>query len=94
MIVLIHRGWADAKDGDGRRLHEENDFVRMEVSAALKRNIRVVPVLLDGASMPRAEELPDDLRALARRNAFKMSGESWARDVSELLTRMEGQLRR
>jgi hypothetical protein len=92
MFVLIHRGWADVKETDGRRLHEEDDFVRMEVSTALKRNIRVVPVLLDGAPMPRVEELPEDLRALAQRNAFKISGESWTRDVNDLLARMEKQV--
>ncbi|HEV7890410.1 MAG TPA: toll/interleukin-1 receptor domain-containing protein [Pyrinomonadaceae bacterium] len=94
MLVLIHRGWADAKEFDGGRLHEKDDFVRMEVSAALMRDIRVVPVLLDGAPMPRAEELPEDLRALARRNAFKISGESWTRDVGELLARMERQMQK
>jgi hypothetical protein len=94
MVVLINKGWADAGDEGGLRLHEKDDFVRMEVSTALRRNIRVVPVLLDGAPMPRAEELPEDLRALARRNAFKMSGESWERDVGELLARMERQIGR
>lgn len=93
MFVLINKGWADAGDEVGRRLHEEGDFVRMEISTALKRDIRVVPVLLDGAPMPRAEELPEDLRALARRNAFKVSGESWRRDVGELLARMERHMR-
>lgn len=89
MLVFIHVGWADAHEVDGRRLHEEGDFVRMEVSEALKRKIRVIPVLLDGAPMPHAEELPEDLRALAHRNAFKISSESWTRDVGELLARLK-----
>ena len=46
------------------------DFVRMEIATALKRDIRVIPVLLDGVVMPPSTDLPDDLKPLVRRNAL------------------------
>jgi hypothetical protein len=52
-----------------RRLDNPEDFVRIEIATALSREVRVIPVLLDGASMPRTTDLPDDLKPLVRRNA-------------------------
>ena len=56
----------------------------MEVSAALKRNIPVVPVLVGGAAMPSREELPQELQGLARRNAYELSDRRWNYDLTEL----------
>ena len=47
--------------------------MRVEIGTALKRDIRVIPVLVEGASMPQSGELPDDLKPLARRNALNVS---------------------
>lgn len=71
MLALIGAGQigaADPKTGR-RRLDNPHDFVRIEIREALKRGIPVVPVLLDDTSMPDADELPDDLRSLVRRQA-------------------------
>src|SRR5215204_1604663 len=69
MLALIGPGWLDAKDAAGnRRLESETDLVRQEIAAALKRNIPVIPVLLQGAQMPAAERLPDDVKDLVYRN--------------------------
>ena len=63
MLALIGRDWVDGKDKSGRRrLDIPGDFVRMEITAALKRNIPVTPLLLHGAQMPTAEQLPEDQR--------------------------------
>ena len=65
LVALIGRGWLDIKDAAGkRRLDNPEDFVRIEIAAALSRDIRVIPVLVDGASMPRSTELPDNLKPL------------------------------
>jgi hypothetical protein len=56
-----------------RRLDDEEDFVRMEIVAALQRDIRVIPVLVDGARMPRKQDLPEALAPLTRRNAIELS---------------------
>ena len=74
MVVLIGLRWATLADQEGRRrLDDANDFVRFEIRTALKRGIRVIPVLVDGAKPPRKEELPPDLRRLARLHALEMS---------------------
>src|SRR5262245_52458831 len=62
MLVLIDKDWVAAKDERGQpRLQNANDFVRMEIEAALKRDIVVTPVLVKGAQMPAAGELPADI---------------------------------
>jgi TIR domain len=65
LIALIGRRWLSSDLGS------PNDYVRLELAAAFKRNVRVIPVLVDGASMPRNEELRDDLKALAHLEAGK-----------------------
>jgi hypothetical protein len=45
-------------------LDDPNDFVRIEIAAALQRNIPVIPILLEGATIPKAAELPEDLKEL------------------------------
>lgn len=94
LIVVIGREWLHLQDAAGRRrLENPQDFVRMEVAAALERNIRVIPVLVEGASMPRAEDLPPDLAKLARRNAIELSDARWSFDVDRLIQTIEGVLR-
>ena len=89
MLALIGRDWVDGKDKSGRRrLDNPGDFVRMEISAALKRNIPVTPLLLHGAQMPSAEQLPEDLSDLAYRNGFELSHNRWESDVQELIRRL------
>src|SRR5215469_4681140 len=65
-LAVIGRNWLDAKDDDGRRrLDNPDDFVAIEIAAALSRDIRVIPVLVDGALMPKARDLPEPLKPLA-----------------------------
>jgi hypothetical protein len=69
VLVIIGRSWADARDESGRRrLDDPADFVRVEVASALERQIPVIPLLVGGATMPIADELPPDLRDLSFRN--------------------------
>ena len=89
MLALIGRDWVDGKDKSGRRrLENARDFVRLEIAAALKRNIPVTPLLLHGAQMPTAEQLPEDLSDLAYRNGFELSHNRWESDVQELIKRL------
>ena len=70
VLVLIGHGWADARDESGnRRIDNPDDFVRIEIEAAIQRGIPLGAVLIDGAPMPRPEQLPQSLRPLCRRNA-------------------------
>ena len=85
LLALMGRSWLDARDQDGRRrLDDPLDFVRLETVAALKRDIPVVPVLVQGASMPRADQLPEDLANLAYRNAIELTHARWNSDLTVL----------
>jgi hypothetical protein len=89
MLALIGSDWLDIKDASGkRRLENPADFVRQEIAAALRRNIPVTPVLVQGTQMPAPEQLPDDLKDLAYRNAFELSHTRWESDVAEMIKRL------
>jgi len=87
LLALIGKDWLDIKDAQGqRRLDDPNDFVRLETANALKRDIPVIPVLVQQAGMPRAEQLPDDLKDLAFRNSVELTHARWGSDVQLLIT--------
>jgi hypothetical protein len=89
VLVLIGRNWADAKDEEGRtRLEDPGDFVRLEIEAALKRDIIVMPILVQGAHMPAATQLPSEIRDLVYRNGFELSHNRWESDIDEMLRRL------
>ena len=86
LIALIGRQWLTITDADGRRrLNDPGDFVRHEVATALKRNVRVIPALIQDTRMPRAEELPEALKPLTRRHALDLSDAHFHRDVDGLI---------
>ncbi len=86
LLAIIGREWLESKDSLGRRrLDDANDFVRIELASALRRDIPVVPVLVRGARMPLAEQLPDDLKELAYRNAMELTHARWKSDVQVLV---------
>ncbi len=69
LLAVIGSAWLTVRDQDGQlRLEDPADFVRIEIESALKRNIPVIPLLVSGATMPAAEDLPDSLQGLAFRN--------------------------
>jgi formylglycine-generating enzyme required for sulfatase activity len=86
LLAIVGPHWLNMTDETGRRrLDDPDDFVRIEIAAALKRNIPVVPVLLDGTPMPRADQLPPDLRGFERRNAAFLSRDSFRGDMAQLI---------
>jgi WD40 repeat protein len=86
LLAVIGPTWLTATDEDGqRRLDDPDDIVRVEIAAALERNIRVIPILVEGAQMPRRQQLPDNLARLARRNALFLRHESFRADADRLL---------
>lgn len=85
MLAIIGPNW-QGKDSNGlSRIKKSNDWVRLELSTALKRNIRVVPVLVDGASLPDVSELPEDLEGLSRRQTYEISNKRWRYDTEQLI---------
>ena len=86
LLALIGDQWLTMTDGAGqRRLDDPNDFVRLEVEAALARQVRVVPILVGHARMPRTEELPASLAPLVRRQALELSPSRFETDFARLL---------
>ena len=81
LLALISRSWSA-----DQRYAKSNDFVRIEIAAALRRNIPVVPVLFDGADLPSSEQLPADLKPLLRRQAHQIRHTSFHGDVDRLIT--------
>lgn len=86
LIVLIGPRWLSAADGEGRkRLEDASDLVRLEVEMGLERKMRVIPVLLSGAAMPDAKELPATLAPLTKFNAFEVRDTHFDLDVVQLI---------
>jgi hypothetical protein len=86
LIAVIGRRWLDASDSDGnRRLDNPDDFVRLEISTALKRKIHVIPVLVGGAVMPRPTQLPEDLQSILRYQAIEVTHNRFAADSERII---------
>jgi TIR domain len=90
LIAVIGKNWVTATDSAGQKwLEKPDDYVRIEIATALKRNIRVMPLLVQGAAMPSAHELPNDLTPLTHRRAFELHDASWRKEVQDLTTVLE-----
>ena len=91
VLIVIGPSWLDAREASGaRRLNDPDDFVRTEVRAALDADVRLIPVLVGGASMPGESDLPDAIGGLARRNALELLDRRWREDVDRLVDVLEG----
>lgn len=83
LIALVGREWLSP------RLEEPDDFVRLELEAALERGVPVIPALVQGARPPAAEQLPASLAPLARRQGAELRDVGWRDDVNRLISRLE-----
>jgi tetratricopeptide (TPR) repeat protein len=93
-LAVIGPNWLNAKDDDGRRRFDNpDDFVSIEIAAALARKIRVIPVLVDGARTPKADELPDSVKPLVRRNAVEVRNTHFGRDAEALTNKVREALK-
>jgi hypothetical protein len=91
MIVVIGPRWLELLNSSGPvDSKASDDYVHLEVASALERKVPIFPVLVDGATMPEAKALPDELKPLAYRQAFSVRHDSFPRDMSGL----EQELRR
>ncbi len=91
---MIGPGWLDARTSSGSlRLQDPDDLVRREVEAALASVVRVIPVLVGGATMPAETEVPPSIAPLARRNAVELLDRRWREDVDGLVDVLEGRVR-
>jgi len=97
LIAVIGREWLTAANEKGRRLDQADDFVRMEIATALRCRTRIIPVLVDGASMPASDELPVPLQSLAQLNAALLTDARFEQDfdllVDDILERPHGYIK-
>jgi TIR domain-containing protein len=89
LLAVIGKDWLTSRDETGRRLDNPNDLVRLELTTALARGVHVIPIFVQEARIPPAQELPEDLRPLLRRNAVELSDLHWRRDVDRLIGALE-----
>ena len=93
LLAVIGQHWLDARGTDGnRRLDDENDFVRIEIATALQRNIPVIPILVDGAKIPKAAELTRDLQGLSTRSGLDVRHASFQVDMDRLINGLKVQM--
>jgi formylglycine-generating enzyme required for sulfatase activity len=91
LLALIGPNWLNVRDEEGnRRLDNPRDFLRIEIAAALQRDIPVIPILLDGARMPNASQLPRDLKELSARNGLDIRHASFHSDMDKLIRGLKG----
>src|SRR2546426_538487 len=83
LIALIGKQWLQ------RRLRDPEDYVRLEIQAALDRNMRVIPILLQGARMPSVAQLPGSIAELSHKNALEISNSRWRHDVDKLIPALQ-----
>jgi hypothetical protein len=95
-VAIIGHGWLDTKDETGKsRLDDPEDVLRVEIATALRRDIVIVPVLVQDAAMPGKDQLPEDLRALAEFHALRITfeAEQFLRGMERLTKRLESILK-
>jgi formylglycine-generating enzyme required for sulfatase activity len=86
LVALIGKRWAGSEPGGTSRFDNTKDYVRLEVSTALARDIRVIPVLVDGMTMPNEDSLPPPVQPITQRNAIEISNTRFNYDVDQLIT--------
>lgn len=92
VLAVVGPDWADARDSQGRRrLDDQGDFVRLEIEAAFRAEVPVIPILVGGAKMPPAEALPPSLQAFSRCQAVELMESRWRDDVNRLIGSLQAQ---
>src|SRR3984893_11147632 len=93
LLAVIGTNWLRVRDEHGnRRLDDANDFLRIEIATALERGIPVIPILLDGTSIPKADQLPKDLHELPLRQGLHVRHDSFHNDMDKLIRGLKSQL--
>jgi len=93
LIAMIGKNWLTITDSSGRRrLENPDDYVCLEISTALDQNKLVIPLLVQGATMPRSDDLPHPLAGLVTRNAYEISDARWKQEVTVLVEKLQGML--
>jgi hypothetical protein len=90
LLALICPNWVELRDESGhRRIENLTDFVRVELGAALECKIPIIPVILENAKMPKADELPDELKLLSMLQGISLTYDHWDDDIARLFAAIE-----
>ena len=90
VLVLITGEWLDVTDAEGRRrLDQPDDFVRREIESALNSGVPLIPVLVDGAKVPSAQDLPPSIRRLGELQGIELTDGRWEFDLGRLIRALE-----
>lgn len=89
VLALIGKKWLRISDSGQRRLEDPNDFVRLEIEAAIERQVMLIPILVDGATMPRSDQVPESIAPMVRRQALELSPNRFRTDTEQLLDVLE-----
>ncbi len=90
VLMFIGQNWLSQDSSGVARIWDPKDYVHVEVRAALERGVLVLPVLVGGAPMPKPELLPEDIRAVATRNALPLRHDSFDDDTETILSAILG----
>jgi CHASE2 domain-containing sensor protein len=93
VLVIIGPSWASLSNERGVRLHQEDDPVRFELVHAQQAGKRIVPVLIESASMPNAESLPEELRFIFDYTFHPVRNATFASDFDALVDGVLGRNR-
>jgi TIR domain len=89
-VAVIGKNWNPPSVSGGSRLSDPGDHLRIEIEAALGRGIPLIPVLVDGASMPAERDLPDSIELLAYRNGIQVRQDpDFHHDIDRLIRGIE-----
>jgi hypothetical protein len=91
LLAIVGPKWLGPREGGKNRIHDENDPVRVEIETALRRQIQIIPVLVDGANMPKTSELPESLKDFSFRNAAEIdAGRDFHPHMDRLVRSLDG----
>jgi hypothetical protein len=89
MLAVIGPNWVGANADGSPRIMNEGDWVRLELSTALRRGVRVIPVLVEGATVPHENSLPPDLHNLRKKQTVELNNRNWKTDTEKLIRLLE-----
>lgn len=90
VLAMIGPRWLDIRSEDGtRRLDNPDDYVRLEITSALERQIVVIPVLMGGSQVPKSTDLPEGIMKLSRHHAAALRDDRWSYDTQRLIETIE-----
>jgi TIR domain-containing protein len=92
IVILIGKRWLERNTTGKRRIDNEDDSTRGEISTALRLKVRVVPLLVGGASMPDVSDLPEEIAALSDWQALRVDDDDFDHDSTRLIRALEDEL--